>query len=86
MSLLQDGHEVLKKKIKTTCFLIISVSTQEHSFDFGQDWGDSQILMNHIYDLIGTTNNRQLSQWEVYNVEGDILWSIDRMVYEGKWH
>ena len=56
--------------------------TFEIHFHYNEDYGDTRPLLEYLYDQIGTSNNRKLDDWGVFNYEGQYIWSIARMTYE----
>lgn len=54
------------------------------TFRFGIDGGDIGNLLGFLYEEIGTSNNRPLKKWKMYNLFGtEEILSIDSLMYLG---
>jgi prolyl 4-hydroxylase len=56
-------------------------SVSEVEFHFWKDSGDIQLLMNEMYNLFGTSNNREASKWRAFTTKGSPIFSIDGLLY-----
>jgi len=81
----QPGMHLLCVKPAADSTVSVSVlkdGMEEYQYTHPYDYGDTINFFHHLYEVIGTSNNRDIYLWESYNIEGRIIWSIDRMAYE----
>lgn len=84
----QPGMHILCAKATGNGQINISLlkdGHEEYIFEYNSDFGDTINLLRKVHDVIGTSNGRSLDMWETYDIDGSILYSIDRIVYEGMW-
>lgn len=55
---------------------------EEIRFVHPHDTGDDFHLFHQIEQLIEITNNRPVSKWKVFSLQGRRLWSVDRLAYD----
>ena len=81
----QRGMHILCVKPNDDNTINISVlinGSFERQFHYAKDYGECYDLLAYLYDEIGTSNNRQVDDWGLFNYEGQVVWSIARMAYE----
>lgn len=61
---------------------VLVEGSTEIQFTYDKDWGDNDDIIDILYNKIENTNDRDLSEWAVFNYEGDHVFSVARMVYE----
>jgi hypothetical protein len=64
---------------------ILENGKYEHLLTYDEDTGHVNKLLSFIYDEIGTSNNRPLEKWYITDYDGVPIYSIDSMIYEGKY-
>lgn len=81
----QPGMHIVCVKPNNDNTINLSVlvnGTVERQFSYNKDYGDTEPLLTFLYDQIGTSNNRLINDWGIFNYEGQIVWSIARMAFE----
>jgi len=61
---------------------LIKDGHQEIQFTHPKDTGDDFYLFEHVFELIGSSNDRTVDRWKAFNLQGRRLWSVDRLAYE----